>query len=663
MNRYRLAASAAVLGLLAAGANAQAQTAEPLAAKFGARKSVLDLGLSPEGKQVVLVAPRPDGGENAVVVSLQNGKAVPVLGAKGNTERITGCQFVIETHLVCEIYLRAGSNQNVDAATRLVVLAADGSSMKELSAATRREALFFSNNGGDIIDYNVAGNPRAVLMTRAFAEEARTGNLSSRSESGLGVEEVDIVTLSRKRVEIPRDSAFWYATDGLGNVRLMGTAAKRDSGYAKGEYLYAFRPKDGGNWDALSKVTLSDTGLSAGFDPIAVDPADNAAYGLESDGNFTALYKMSLDGSRTRTLVLGRDDADVDGLIRIGRNRRIVGASYASDRRIAEYFDPELKKIAAALGKALGGSKQIDFVDATSDEGKLIVLVTSDTEPGKYYLYDKATKQLAFMMNSREDLTGLALGEMKSVQYPAADGTMIPAYLTLPPKSDGKNLPVIVMPHGGPQSRDEWGFDWLSQYFVARGFAVLQPNYRGSAGLGAEWFQQNGWQGWQTAIGDVNAAGRWLTDQGIAAPGKLAIFGWSYGGYAALQSQVLDPDLFKAVVAVAPVTDLERFRGEFQNRANRLVMERFIGQGPHIEAGSPARHAGVFKAPVLLFHGDTDLNVGVAESRLMKERLDEAGKRVTYVEFQGLDHQLDTSEARSRILSDSDRFLRTTLGM
>lgn len=663
MNRVRFTAGAAALALAAATGPVMGQSVEPLAAKFGARQSVLDLGLSPDGKHVVFVAPRPDGGENAVVVSLADGKALPVLGAKGVTERITGCQFVIETHLVCEIYLRAGSNQNVDAATRLVVLSADGKSMEQLSAATRREALYFSNNGGDIIDYNVAGNPRAVLMTRAFAQEARTGNLTSRSESGLGVEQVDIVTLDRKRVEMPRESAFWYATDGLGNVRLMGTAATRDSGYAKGEYSYAFRPKDGGNWDALSTVTLSDTGLSAGFDPIAVDPAQDVAYGLQSNGNYTALYKASLDGSGTKTLVLGRNDADIDGLLRIGRNRRIVGASYATDRRVAEYFDPELKTIAVALDKALGGGKQIDFIDSTSEEDKLIVLATSDTEPGKYYLYDKATKQLAFMMNSRDELAGLALGKMKPVQYPAADGTMIPGYLTLPPKSDGKNLPVIVMPHGGPHSRDEWGFDWLSQYFVARGFAVLQPNYRGSAGLGAEWFQQNGWQGWQTAIGDVNSAGRWLLDQGIAAPGKLAILGWSYGGYAALQSQVLDPDLFKAVVAVAPVTDLERLREEFRDRGNRLVMERFIGEGPHIDAGSPARHAASFKAPVLLFHGDTDLNVAVGESRLMNERLRAAGKSVTYVEFEGLDHQLDAAEARARVLSDSDRFLRTALGI
>jgi dipeptidyl aminopeptidase/acylaminoacyl peptidase len=219
------------------------------------------------------------------------------------------------------------------------------------------------------------------------------------------------------------------------------------------------------------------------------------------------------------------------------------------------------------------------------------------------------------------------------------------------------------MPHGGPHARDEWGFDWLSQYFVARGFAVLQPNYRGSAGYGVEWFQDGGWQSWPTAIADVNAAGRWLADEGIAAPGKLAIFGWSYGGYAALQSQVLDPQLFKAVVAVAPVTDLERLRQEFRSRGNRMIMERFIGEGPHIEAGSPARHAASFQAPVLIFHGDTDLNVGVGQSRLMAERLQAAGKQVTYVEFKELDHQLDTSEARTRLLSDSDRFIRAALGL
>ncbi|MEI9851159.1 MAG: alpha/beta fold hydrolase [Sphingomonas sp.] len=118
------------------------------------------------------------------------------------------------------------------------------------------------------------------------------------------------------------------------------------------------------------------------------------------------------------------------------------------------------------------------------------------------------------------------------------------------------------MPHGGPGARDEWGFDWLAQFFAARGYAVLQPNFRGSAGYGEDWFLENGFKSWRTAIGDVNDGGRWLVGQGIAAPAKLAIVGWSYGGYAALQSAVLDPELFKAIVAIAPVTDLGALKEE-----------------------------------------------------------------------------------------------------
>lgn len=219
------------------------------------------------------------------------------------------------------------------------------------------------------------------------------------------------------------------------------------------------------------------------------------------------------------------------------------------------------------------------------------------------------------------------------------------------------------MPHGGPSARDEWGFDWLSQYFAARGFAVLQPNFRGSAGYGSAWFQKNGFQSWKTAIGDVNAAGRWLETQGIAAPGKLAIVGWSYGGYAALQSAVLDPDLFKAIVAVAPVTDLDRLREESRDRSNFRLVSKFIGQGPHVREGSPAQNVAAFKAPVLLFHGDRDDNVGVGESQLMAERLKDAGKRVEYIEFKGLDHYLDDAAARTRLLSTTDAFLRRNLGL
>ena len=139
-----------------------------------------------------------------------------------------------------------------------------------------------------------------------------------------------------------------------------------------------------------------------------------------------------------------------------------------TDRRIAEYFDPELKKLATSLAKALGGGRQIGIVDASKDEKRLVIYAGSDQDPGQYYLYDKTSHKLAGLMPARPDLEGMTLAQMKPVSFPAADGTMIPGYLTLPPGSDGKALPTIVMPHGGPGARDEWGFDWLSQYFAAK---------------------------------------------------------------------------------------------------------------------------------------------------------------------------------------------------
>ena len=196
-----------------------------------------------------------------------------------------------------------------------------------------------------------------------------------------------------------------------------------------------------------------------------------------------------------------------------------------------------------------------------------------------------------------------------------------------------------------------------------RGYAVLQPNYRGSTGYGADWYKKNGFKSWRLAIGDITAAAHWLTARGIAAPGKLAIVGWSYGGYAALQAGATEPDLFKAIVAVAPVTDLERLREQSRDFTNFRLVDAFIGHGPHVAEGSPSNNAAAIKAPVLLFHGDRDLNVNIAQSRLMEDKLKGAGKAVTLAVFPGLDHQLAAAAARTQLLADSDAFLRKALGL
>jgi dipeptidyl aminopeptidase/acylaminoacyl peptidase len=659
-----------IRGFLAAGAAAcafvpslaVAATSEEVAAKLGAREYIRSISLSPEGKQVVLVTPRGVG-EAAVVINLQTAAATTILASEGHDQQLGGCRFVLETRVVCTLMFSQGNTRNIVWASRMISLSPDGKEMKELTPKTSENAYYISNYGGGLVDYNAPGDDNSVLMDRWFTSEVTTAHVGARDREGLAVEQVNLANLSRKTIESPKTTAVNYITDGLGNVRVMETQPADARGdYAKTQRNFSYRSAEGGSWKPLSTMTY-DGSLWQGFQPVAVDGKANVAYGFDRKGNYKGLYKMTLDGSGTETLVLGRDDADVDDLIQLGRDQRIVGASYATEERVASYFDPEIKALVENLSKALGGGMQVDIIDATQGENKLLIRAGSDTDPGKYYLYDKATHQLGLLLPDRPELEGMQFGQMKPVTYSAADGTQIPAYLTLPPGSDGKNLPAIVMPHGGPEARDEWGFDWLVQFFAQRGFAVLQPEFRGSAGLGANWFEKNGYKSWKTAIDDVDDAGRWLEKEGIAAPGKLAIFGWSYGGYAALQSQVVAPDLYKAVVAVAPVTDLDQLRAESVNDYNYRFEDERIGHGPHIEEGSPARHADRFKAPVLLVHGDTDTNVGVAESRLMNDRLKAAGKQVQYIEFKGLTHQLDDAAARTQMLVAAEKTIRQGMGL
>jgi dipeptidyl aminopeptidase/acylaminoacyl peptidase len=219
-----------------------------------------------------------------------------------------------------------------------------------------------------------------------------------------------------------------------------------------------------------------------------------------------------------------------------------------------------------------------------------------------------------------------------------------------------------VLPHGGPSARDEWGFDWLAQFLAARGYAVIQPNYRGSAGYGEDWMGKNGFRNWKTAISDITASAHYLVDKGIADPKRLAIVGWSYGGYAALQSAAVQPTLYKAAVAIAPVTDLSLLKSQAKAFTNQNLVADFVGSGDNAIEGSPYRRAADIKVPVLMFHGDLDINVDIAQSQRMADALTKAGDKVELVTFAGLDHQLNDSDARTRMLTRIGEFLDSAIG-
>ncbi|SEN53486.1 Dipeptidyl aminopeptidase/acylaminoacyl peptidase [Sphingomonas gellani] len=636
------------------------------AASFGAREQVMQMSLSPDGSRLAAVVAMKGRGRQALVLSTAPVPTNKVLfTSTGNPEQIDYCSWATNSRLVCGISTSIGKRRDIVGFTRLVTINADGTDLKMLSARAPDNGLQTLQNGGAIIDWladdaGAAGG--ALLMTRHFIPETSTGSIVVQTQSGLGVERVDPVTLRRTTVQMPRSEAREFITDGHGTIRVMGVRERDGSGYDAGRITYRYRKPGDDRWQTLS-IVEGTSQTESGFNPYAVDRDLNVAYGFDNHDGRRALFKVALDGSLKKELVYARPDVDIAGLIRIGRQNRVVGVTFVTDRRQVDFFDPALKTLSAALGKAVPGLPLVTFVDANADESRLLLFAGSDVDPGQFMLFDKKTRHLSPLLNVRPELDGVKLSPTKAITYPASDGTPIPAYLTLPEGSDGKGLPAIVMPHGGPSDRDEWGFSWLVQFFAARGFAVIQPNFRGSTGYGEAWYKDNGFRSWQTSVGDVDDAGRWLVKQGIARPDRLGIVGWSYGGYAALQSGVLEPGLFKAIVAIAPVTDLETLRQEHSQFTDYKLVDAFIGKGDYIRAGWPAQNAGAIKVPVLMFHGDTDQNVGIGQSRLMASRLKAKGAKVTLVEFPGLDHQLDDSEARTTMLDKADAFLRGAMGM
>lgn len=629
-------------------------------AAFGSRESIEQISLSPDGAKIAYLAPAP-GAVTVLMVADADGTsaAKPVMRTSADTGRFYWCDWASNSRLICGIYGIGNAGYGfLSSFTRLVALDADGGNVRQLGQRAS-DALYARQFDGGVIDWHADDNG-SVLMSRAYVPERSTGTRLANSAEGLGVDLIDTRSLRTNRIEAPREEVTDYLSDGDGNIRVMEVSDQRDeSGMLTGITRYQYRKAGSREWLLFSEHSEAKPGLL----PVAVDAKSDSVFAYARKDGRAALYRVKLDGSLQSELVLDDGNVDVDDVVRIGRRGRVIGAEVVTDRRRIVYFDPEYKKLGQSLSKALPGLPLIQFVGANRDESRVLIFAGSDVDPGRYYIYDKAKRALNEIALVRPGLEKAALAPVKAVSFPAADGTMIPGYLTVPEGSAGKNLPAIVMPHGGPASRDEWGFDWWAQYYAARGFAVLQPNFRGSAGYGQSWFVENGFKSWRTAIGDVNDGGRWLVKQGIADAKKLAIVGWSYGGYAALQSNVLDPELFKAIVAVAPVTDLRMIIDEARNFTNSALVARYVGSGPHLEEGSPLQNVARIKAPVLMFSGDKDLNVDIRHARAMDKALNAAGKKSRFVEYEGLDHGLIDSPARIDMLKQSDAFLRASLGL
>jgi len=290
--------------------------------------------------------------------------------------------------------------------------------------------------------------------------------------------------------------------------------------------------------------------------------------------------------------------------------------------------------------------------------------VGSDTDPGNYYIFQPAAGVMQLFGRVNEKIDRQMLAPTSYVSYKARDGLDIPAYLTLPLGRDAKNLPLIIMPHGGPYGvRDSLEYDWQVQFLANRGYAVLQPNYRGSSSYGREFAKKGEGQWGRQMQDDLDDGMDWLAKQGTVDPKRVCIVGASYGGYAALWGATRNPERYRCAASFAGVTDI---RGQLNYdkaffadpKYQRDWQQRVRGeQGFDMDSISPLKQVARLRVPVLLGHGDADHNVPYRQSASYADALKSAGKPYEFYTYKDEGHGWSTKEHRQDWLDHLDAFL------
>jgi dipeptidyl aminopeptidase/acylaminoacyl peptidase len=343
----------------------------------------------------------------------------------------------------------------------------------------------------------------------------------------------------------------------------------------------------------------------------------------------------------------------------------IIGTVTDAGYRQYAFDEPRLAAAWATITGIFPG-RQVTLSSHTDDYSKIVAYVEGTGEPGGYYMLDLAAKKLSKVGAAYPGLTATDVAEVRAITYKAADGLPIRGYLTLPQGKPAKDLPLIVFPHGGPESRDEPQFDWWAQAMASRGYAVLQPNFRGSTGYGESFIRaaDGEWGGKMQT--DLSDGVRFLASKGLVDPKRVCIVGASYGGYAALAGITLDKGVYRCAASVAGIGDVAemiKFEALRYNEEHPVVRyhKRFFGvtslSDPKLDARSPTRHADQADGPVLLIHGKDDTRVQYSQSTNMRAALERAHKPVEFVTLREEDHFLSREATRQQMLSVLVTFL------
>ena len=612
---------------------------KPDLAIYGQLPTIEILQISPEGDKLAIVA---SNGDQRILTVRQIGGAV-ISGMNIGDAKLRGVEWAGPDHL-----LLVGSQTTIVPGVQ----------------GPKQEYYMVS-------DYNVAtGKQSPLLNDQAGAMNIIVGWPMTRTIDGQAVAFLEGVRFvdNRGQVTLYRTIMSTRATkihDLAGEPNTNGWLVNAtgepvaQSLYDQKRGTWYLKTKVGGTWREVDQAVtpMGSYGLS-GF---GRDGKSILVWRTDDQQN-TILREYQMNGAH-QDLPAG----ELTGLVHDPVTLALLGG-YTLDGDDLRYvfFDAVAQKTWDMVRKPFGAD-QVTLASWSNDRRRVIVHADSRTDGPGYFLVDLNTKRADYLGPVYKGVDASKVSPVRSIRYKAADGLEITGYLTLPKGRDPRNLALIVLPHGGPEGRDTPGFDWWSLALASRGYAVLQPNFRGSEGFGWD-FVKAGFGEWGKKMQtDLSDGVRDLAKQGIIDPKRVCIVGASYGGYAALAGAALDRGVYRCAVSVAGPSDLKKMllsvreahNGEM-SAAQRYWL-RFMGadgiKDPDLAALSPARLADKVEIPVMLVHGKDDTVVRYEQSQIMADSLKRAGKPVEFVTLESEDHWLSRGATRLKMLTETVAFV------
>jgi acetyl esterase/lipase len=469
------------------------------------------------------------------------------------------------------------------------------------------------------------------------------------------VNKVDLTTNKIERIQKQREGIYAWEADNDGVLR-SGTGVD-----TTGRFKTIYRSNADDDFKIIPRIDfkLDDNQYEQLWFTIG---SDIGYVQTSSQTGRSAIYKYDWKNQKILESVMANDKVDIYMMWIHYKTGLPLAGIYIDERYHIKWLDPERQTLQDALEKSVG-NKYAFVVDQARDSEAKIIWVGSASSPGSYYYFLPENGTMQRLAQISPDLKDAQLSPVEHLSFKARDGLDIPVYITWPVGRTKENLPMIIMPHGGPHARDAWDYNFLAQFLANRGYVVVQPNFRGSSGYGKS-FEEKGYGQWGRAMqDDLTDAARWMINRKSADAKRICMFGWSYGGFAAQVAAFKTEALYRCAASVAGVSDLAAFLKLDQRRfsAKTYKQQKQTLRGADgkadIDSVSSIKHVTSVSIPLFLAHGEKDRRVDVKQSRRMYDVMIKAGKTVEYYEYLKGDHSLSDEKHRADLLGKLEAFL------